>query len=426
MRKLATLIALGTAFGSSPALSGGYDTPILFSAQHMGMGGAAIGYVDDPSAIFHNPAGLARTHGLTLMANVSLLTGTITASPEATARSVESNQILSVAPLVGASYRISDLLSVGLGFYPVAAAGGEYEYTQTGAPNLDVFNSTAITFLELSPAIALHLPYNLRLGLGYRISFASLERIQEPQNAADGSPTFDAAISGTNFAGIRVGLQWDPIPELQIGFSYRHKTTTTLEGDGNLVLPTIDPREFNVQADFVLPSQMGLGLRGNFGDLSAVLDVQYTLQSQNDSLSFITDAEPATAGGSRSHPITVTSVFEWLDNITLRAGLEYRLDKMGFRLGYIFDGQVNQEQYPSAFGTPPAATNTVTAGWGIESDDNTWELNTAIAYRFGSTEVRQSVIDDAPRNCLACSEGGDYDIGLLGVYVDFAYRFDLD
>src|SRR5262245_66685499 len=72
---------LGGFAVAKPAFAGGYDTPILYSARHQGMGGTAIGYVDDASSIFHNPAGLARINSLNLLAGVDLLFGKITTSP---------------------------------------------------------------------------------------------------------------------------------------------------------------------------------------------------------------------------------------------------------------------------------------------------------------------------------------------------------
>ena len=57
MRGLGILLHLVV---SSVAVAGGYDTPMLYAGEHMGLGGAAVAGVDDPSALFHNPAGLAQ------------------------------------------------------------------------------------------------------------------------------------------------------------------------------------------------------------------------------------------------------------------------------------------------------------------------------------------------------------------------------
>ena len=122
LARLSTLVVPLVALAST-AHAGGYDTPILYSAQHMAMGGAAIGYVDDPSAMFHNPAGLMGTKGLTLMANLTLVTGAIKSAPYANDQNEESEPLLALAPLVGVSYDVNDVIAFGLAFYPVASAG---------------------------------------------------------------------------------------------------------------------------------------------------------------------------------------------------------------------------------------------------------------------------------------------------------------
>src|SRR5262245_52507593 len=166
------LVTLGFVAAVSPAWAGGYDTPILYSAQHMAMGGAAIAYVDDPSAMFHNPAGLMGTQGLTLMADLTFITFNITSSPASSIKNKESETGLAAAPLVGVSYDVKDTIAFAVAFFPVASAGAEYFYQEGG---LEVRNFTALHFLELSPGLAVKIPgTNLSLGAGYRIDFVSL------------------------------------------------------------------------------------------------------------------------------------------------------------------------------------------------------------------------------------------------------------
>src|SRR6187402_2149931 len=103
------------------AQAGGYDTPMLYTARHMGMGGAAIGYVADPSALFHNPAGLAHTRRAEVIADFSLLVGGIHGSPSVIARDIDSD--VTVAPffLLGGAYRIHPRITLGAGVYPIAS-----------------------------------------------------------------------------------------------------------------------------------------------------------------------------------------------------------------------------------------------------------------------------------------------------------------
>src|SRR5438477_8429179 len=91
------LLAASTALLPAAARAGGYDTPMLYSARHMGMGGTAIGYVDEASAIFHNPAGLGHVGKLSLTGDVSLLLAKVRSTPSFLNQDVQSQQ--TVAPL---------------------------------------------------------------------------------------------------------------------------------------------------------------------------------------------------------------------------------------------------------------------------------------------------------------------------------------
>ena len=60
-RLISALLALGALALPSVAQAGGYDTPMLYSARHMGMGGAAAQGLDAFSASEHAAAATARS-----------------------------------------------------------------------------------------------------------------------------------------------------------------------------------------------------------------------------------------------------------------------------------------------------------------------------------------------------------------------------
>ena len=131
-RSLASVL-LAALLWTTPVEAAGYDTPILYTARHMGMGGTAIASVRDGSAPFHNPAGLGNIGAGNLIVDVSLLTGHLVANPAPLgqseyARETKSNPTLAPFFLVGGAGRITDWLSAGVAFYPVASAGGVYQY----------------------------------------------------------------------------------------------------------------------------------------------------------------------------------------------------------------------------------------------------------------------------------------------------------
>jgi len=413
-RTISTVAALGTvAAVASGARAGGYDTPILYSAQHMGLGGAAIAYVDDPSAMFHNPAGLMGTKGLSLMANLTLVTGAIQSSPSSLNPNEESESLLAVAPLIGVSYDVNDVVAFGLAFYPVASAGAEYLYTDPGS-GVATRNFTSVRFLEFSPGVAFKIPgTNLSIGAGYRMSIVQLGRYLGPEDKTEGAPTFDVSMSGKNFAGFRVGLQWQPIPELQLGLVFRSLTRTTLTDDKGVVLAP----STNIDTEFSLPAKAGFGVRANLDPIAIVLDVEYGFFSQNVSNEFV--ADPALI-------LPIQNISRWKNAVTVRAGVEYGVDDQWFfRGGFLYDGQVSQQDFPSAFGTPPTSTSTITAGFGYKCTDN-WKINFAVAHRFGSTKVVRGTTDDegnALPGCIPCSASGDYSLSMTAFYLDFMWQF---
>ena len=284
---------------------------MLYSARHMGMGGTAIGYVYDPSALFHNPAGLGHTKFFSFTADVSPLMGNIVSSPEKNeeAHNVKSNTVFAPFFLAGAGLRVTDWLTLGIGAYPVASAAGSYDYTFTGGKEFT--DLTKLVFIEVAPGLAVNLPFGLKLGATYRVTLLSFDRVK----GIDGS-MLDIHMSGVNLAGFKLGLQWQPLPWIQAGIVYRHKTTTEVTSDTSTVV--IDSGATDME--FTLPSKLGAGVRADVGPLGVALDAEYGFNSQNEK-SIIT-AKPLVGDGT---PLLLKSQFRWQDSWTLRGGLEYSL-----------------------------------------------------------------------------------------------------
>ena len=405
------------------AEASGYDTPMLYSARHMGMGGTAIGYVHDPSALFHNPAGLAQVERGEVLGDFSLLLGGLHASPGGNRNSQNIDSELTVAPffLVGGAYRLQKYVVLGAGVYPVASAGGTFRYpTLAGSTVKDFEDRTDLFFLEASPALAVNPLPNLRFGLGYRITYVRLERFAGADNM---SPNIDFTVTGQNFTGFRAGVQWDALPWLHFGGVYRNTTTTKVKNSHGKAL--VDYTDVSTQ--FKLPSKFGLGGRADFDPwgipLSAAVDFEYTFNGENI-------GDPLVGTSPAGVRTEVPNIFEWKDSQTLRLGAEYRilhdasahLDRVPLRVGYVYDTQSANAVYPTAFGTPPGPTQVFTLGTGYNG--GSWQANVAYAYRFGHGVVTDANLNGANRkDCTFCSEAGDYKIHLSGIYVDASYKF---
>src|SRR5688572_33488405 len=103
---MASVLTSGVARGA------GFDVPILYTARHQGMGGAAIGYVDDPSAAFHNPAGLQGVRGLAFLGDLTLMLAHVTGSPAAPASASGIQSQLMTLPyfMAATAYRVQPWL----------------------------------------------------------------------------------------------------------------------------------------------------------------------------------------------------------------------------------------------------------------------------------------------------------------------------
>ncbi len=407
-------------FAPAPvAMAGGYDTPMLYTARHMGMGGTAVSYVNDPSALFHNPAGLANIEGsASFIGDLSLLVGDITASPTDATRSITSNPTIAPFFLVGGAGKVElseDFsLAFGAAVYPVASAAASYEYDRGGTPFED---STTLLFIEAAPGVAVELFDQLTIGASWRVTYVSLDRRRAP---ADGDPLpgtgLDFSGTGFSFTGFRVGAQWEAVEDhLSVGIHYRHRTDTTITNDSGFAIAEVT----DLESEFILPGRISAGVRGDFYNFGVAFDFEYGFQSQNDSV-LLSGTFPT---GDR---IGVPNIFEWQDAITLRVGGEYNIDlgddmTLTPRIGFIYDAKTSTEQYPTAFGTPPAPTYVGTAGLGF--DGGAWEVNVAGAYRAGGTTVAVEPMD-RERSCQFCGFPGDYSLGLGGFYVDFSYDLE--
>jgi long-subunit fatty acid transport protein len=408
---------LAVTCAATTASAGGFDTPILYSARHLGMGGTAVSYVDDASAAFHNPAGFGRIGKANVLVNVSPIIGSLQSSPEDDPNlggaPVNLSSETTFAPffLVGGAVRVWDYLTVGVTAFPVASAGAEYKY-QIG--DEQVRDYTKLVFLEIAPSVGFNYePWGLYLGASWRINTVSLDREKT------WPLPIDIGLKGTGLKGFRFGAQWDVpwIEGLSLGLHYRTKVEMRAElTDRDNILLAIPVAEG--YQDWTLPSRLSFGASHKVGPMRVAFDAEYAFQSQNVRSDVIA-TEP--------EGVRLTNVFAWTNAWTLRGGVEYGVyeDRIPIRVGFIWDQRSSNPSYPSAFGTPPASTYTLTAGTGYRY--NKHRVNFAAAYRTGRRDVGQEHIDARVGSelgtCASCGEAGLYKIKMIGIYLDYSYDF---
>ena len=142
------------------------------------------------------------------------------------------------------------MLTLGVGVFPIASAGATYKY---GTGNFQ--DSTELFFLETTPAIAFNPSPNLRFGLGYRITYVHLSRYQGDPDSGS-VPVIDFKMSGQNFTGFRVGVQWSALPWLEFGAVFRNTVNTKVTNSHGIALQV---EYTDISTHFKLPAKLGFG-----------------------------------------------------------------------------------------------------------------------------------------------------------------------
>jgi long-chain fatty acid transport protein len=203
--------------------AGGYAIPPQ-TAKSESMGGAATAGVDDPSAVYFNPAALPNVEGNQMMAGLTYI-NTISSvrNSGATSRNIHDDDFL---PNLFANYNIPNTeLSLGLGSYsPFGLATSYRPNAFTRYANI----RSELRTIFVTPSIAWKpLPY---LSVGGGVSFVHSSALLS--RAIFFGPFGDGRIRITDTANgyaYNLGILVQPVEQLRMGLAY--KSRVNLEFD---------------------------------------------------------------------------------------------------------------------------------------------------------------------------------------------------
>lgn len=245
---------------STPAFAGGFELPDLGS-QALGRGAAFVAKADDPTAIYYNPAGLARQRGTHLLVNGNLYLHSFTFQRAGRYRDDPSN---SATPWGGQSYAPSsnvgnpnvapfvalttdfgtfDRLTAAIGLYtPSSVTGRAFRAVidHNPASSRYDFMQAAGTYLYPTASVGYRVTPWLDLGASVSLAFASFgtqwktyaddgQCANSEYVPCDSKTTVDASattIAATFGAMVRPTKNW--------GFGLTFHTPTTFNASGTL------------------------------------------------------------------------------------------------------------------------------------------------------------------------------------------------
>lgn len=399
---LTTLVATTSAFGAGFSI-------FEQGSKAMGMAGAFTAQADDPSALFHNPAGIAFQDERDFLVGFTYITTTESnfegANPfPGQGVTAEQETLQEFPPHAYWVEPLGETWTFGLGIMTPFGLTTEWEDPDNFAGRF-LSARAALRAFDINPTLAVQLSDNFSLGFG---AFARISDVELDQHVPFPNP-FTQTISDiatlelesdfdTDF-GFNFGLLHKTSDFFSWGVNYRSTVTIDYSGEAvftqNLtgtpidqLVPTVLPlgQEIGVATTIEFPDQASLGLAFRFSE--AVLletDFNWTGWSTFDVLPI--DFEIDRFDRER--------VELWEDAYNYRIGLRLGRDgETQWRFGYVFDETPQPEEAVSPL-LPDGDRHGVTVGYGFVGDKYTFDL-AAMFLVFDDPERFKSFEEEGP------------------------------
>jgi len=387
-------LAVGITFWLLPgtALAGGFYVPEI-GGRAVGMAGAMTAESADPSAIFHNPAGLTGLTGTQVQMSGDLVLPDIVHFRRPVLDPATGNQVVfdrtanangaAAVPFLGASFAVSPDLVAGFGAY--VPFGATLEFPSAGAQRF-VVTRVALRALYLGPAVAYRITPRLSVGISVSYVHAALDLQQ--RNALpfvtgdpEATPNPDPGVEGDTVIGTRdpfslgasLGIQYGRRDEpFTVGLSVMAPTTLDLAGDVTITNPAImqieahpaGRRTDQVKLQLALPLIVRAGaVVRPIERLSLALDVNWQRWSTSRELRLDFAQEPPLLLTPGATLFDVVMENRWRDTLSVRAAANatpFSLP-LELRAGVVYDQSPIDDRHYDVL-TPDADKLGVSAG----------------------------------------------------------------
>jgi long-chain fatty acid transport protein len=252
------VLAASTSFASGFRLEG-------HSARALGMGTAVTALIDDSSALYYNPAGLAGRKGLEVQAGGSLIFPSLSFASDATSATTPVAPRLSTPVNAYATYGLLDTLTLGVGVFVPFGSSASWPTGWEGAGR--ALTSTVQIF-DINPTVAWQIHPRFRVGAGFQVFLGSVF-IERGLNFVESQGTVQLGGRATGF-GWNAGFQLEVYEDLVfLGGSYRSGAAMGFTGSSHFANV---PLEFQsrlkdqpISANITLPdvASVGLGIKAS-------------------------------------------------------------------------------------------------------------------------------------------------------------------
>jgi long-chain fatty acid transport protein len=323
------LVAIGCALAARPCLASGfliYD----ISGQAIARASAVSADVDEPAAVWFNPANLVYLNGVSASAGGVFVSSKSSFSPAAGGADTSTERGNFFLPAIFASGLLTDRVAVGMGAYSTFGIGITWPDDWEGRENAIHASLQTVT---LNPTVAVKLHPQISVAAGF-------DAVRSVVDFTNGLPSViggDVRLAGGTWGyGFNVaGLYKIQPGRLHVALTYRSRVKLDFSGRANFspTNPDFVPAlpDQGGTASLTLPDLITVGVMGRpRADLALTFDANVVLWSAFDRIpiDFQTAPDRAIVPNGRN-------------TVTLRAGADWtfpaRWPGLHLRGGFIYD-----------------------------------------------------------------------------------------
>ncbi|MBM4300804.1 MAG: hypothetical protein FJ121_04630 [Deltaproteobacteria bacterium] len=333
--RIAALLSL-VVIGPTTSTAGG---PI-HGAKAAGMGTAFVAVADDPSAILHNPAGLANLKGTNLYGGgTAVILSSEFKSPEG-GRERTGFQVFLPPHFYVSSDLGTNSLVLGLGLYSPFGIGGR-KWSEPGLPRFASTEGTIGT-VSANPTVVWRVLPQVAVAAGVDILYAFNRMVKMVDQPLPGGGDGRLSFKGDGLGwGYNFGLLVFPGGKVSFGFAYRdairvkQKGTLAFERIAPPLQPAFGGGVFRTDASMVVhfPEifSWGVAFRPT-AKLTLAADVEWVRWSSFDQTMLNLKRQVPQA-----RFFNIPLDFRWEDSWQIKFGGEYKVsEKLSLRAGYAF------------------------------------------------------------------------------------------
>jgi len=326
---LAALAATACVLAARPCRASGfliYD----ISGEAIGRASAVSADVDEPAAVFFNPANLAFMGGVHASAGGVLVTSKASFSPAGPGPDVDSERGTFFLPALFANALVSDRVAVGMGVYSVFGIGLTWPNDWEGRENAI---KASLRTLTLNPTVAVRVHRQVSVAAG----FDAIRGVVDFTNGLPDIVGGDVRLAGGTWGyGFNLAALYKIRPgRLHAALTYRSRVKLGFSGHANFspANPDFEPAlpDQPGTASITLPDIITVGVMGRVRpDLALTFDANIVLWSTYDRVDIDFQTAPDRAIVPNGH-----------NTVTLRAGADWsfpaRWPGLHLRGGLIYD-----------------------------------------------------------------------------------------